>query len=72
MAEFIRLSYRRRVEERKEKIDQQQLLLREVNHRVRNNFAIVTSLLSLQKCNAAGPSEREALATAIARVQALA
>lgn len=71
MAEFIRLTYRRRVEERKEKIELQQLLLREVNHRVRNNFAIITSLLSLQERSAADQCTREALATAIARIQAL-
>lgn len=71
MAEFIRLTYRRRVEERKEKIEHQQLLLREVNHRVRNNFAIVTSLLSLQERSTTDPGTREALATAIARIRAL-
>ncbi len=35
----------------KEEIEQKELLIREINHRVKNNFAIVSSLLNIQKQN---------------------
>jgi two-component sensor histidine kinase len=72
MAEFVQLAFRRRVRERKEKIELQELLLREVNHRAKNNFSMVISLLALQRQNTLDVAAREALATAALRVRALA
>ena len=46
-------------------------LLRELHHRVKNNFQVIASLLSLQK-RAVGPREREILRYPEDRVQALA
>ncbi len=47
------------------------MLLREVKHRVRNNFSVVTSLLALQKQNTMDVGAREALTTAALRICAL-
>jgi len=35
----------------KDEVEQKELLIREINHRVKNNFAIVSSLLNIQKQN---------------------
>jgi two-component sensor histidine kinase len=72
LAELVLLAVRRRAQERKEKAERQTLLLREVNHRVKNNFSIVTAFLTLQSRRAASPDVKEALSTAASRVRALA
>jgi two-component sensor histidine kinase len=48
------------------------LLLREVNHRIKNDLQILTSLLSLQRRAAGSPETRRALGAAAERVAVLA
>lgn len=47
------------------------LLLRELNHRVKNNFQMVASLLDLQRRRAADPATNAALGDALRRVHAM-
>ncbi len=52
-------------------VDQRDLLVREIHHRVKNNLQIVTSLLNLQAQRIRHPAAREALFAACERVSAL-
>lgn len=52
-------------------VDQRDLLVREIHHRVKNNLQIVTSLLNLQAQRIRHPAAREALFAARERVSAL-
>ena len=57
--------------ERMQQIADRDLFLREVEHRVKNNFAIVISLLDLQR-RRADPATADALSTAKARIEGIA
>lgn len=48
-AEVFRRAVRRAVAERREEIEARDLLLREIDHRMKNNFAMVTSLIDIQR-----------------------
>ena len=50
----------------------QEVLTREISHRVKNSLSIVASLLSMQSHKAADPGLREALADALSRVLTIA
>lgn len=52
-------------------LDEKELLLREVHHRVKNNIANVESLLSLQAGSTANAEARAMLQDAISRVQSM-
>jgi PAS domain S-box-containing protein len=63
---------RKRIEEEREAaIREQELLLRELNHRVKNNLQMVSSLLNLQASRMSDPSAKEQFRKAIDRVQAV-
>jgi PAS domain S-box-containing protein len=63
---------RKRIEEEREAaIAEQELLLRELNHRVKNNLQMVSSLLNLQASRMSDPSAKEQFRKAIDRVQAV-
>jgi two-component sensor histidine kinase len=49
-----------------------ELMLYELNHRIRNNLAIITSVLELQKRSQTDPEAKEAFASAVARVHVIA
>ncbi|MCF7936168.1 MAG: PAS domain S-box protein [Synergistales bacterium] len=49
-------------------LEEKELLLREVHHRVKNNMTTIMSLLEIQAANVGDPTAREALATARNRV----
>jgi two-component sensor histidine kinase len=72
VAELFRRAMRRTVAERDAQIAERDLLLHEIDHRVKNNFASVVSLLDLQRRSATDNVTREALAEALGRVESIA
>ncbi|HVI97705.1 MAG TPA: sensor histidine kinase [Sphingomonas sp.] len=71
IAEMFRRAARRAAEERDRQIADRDLFLQEFDHRVKNNFAIVASLLDLQRRRADAPTA-EALSAALQRVESIA
>lgn len=71
LAETFRRAVRRAVGEREEEVDRRDLYLREFDHRVKNNFAIIASLLDLQRRQLSGEAA-QAIADAQARVASIA
>ncbi len=63
---------RERDEELQESIDQKQMLIREVHHRVKNNLQIITSLINLQLGRLRDGESGRALREAQSRINALA
>lgn len=61
----------RAVEEKSAALSQSELLMREMNHRVKNNLAIIQSLLNIQSREATDDHSRGALTESAARVQAV-
>lgn len=59
------------VRENEAKLADRDLLFRELKHRVANDFAIVASLLDLQRRRSADPATRAALEQAMARVRSV-
>jgi two-component sensor histidine kinase len=57
--------------ERGAEVEQRELLLRELNHRVTNNFSMVASLLQLQASRAQDSGAKAALAGALNRVMSI-
>jgi PAS domain S-box-containing protein len=57
--------------EREAALLQRELLLRELNHRVKNNLQMVSSLLNLQAARMSDPETKEQFRKAIDRVQAV-
>jgi two-component sensor histidine kinase len=53
-------------------LDQKQLLIREMNHRIKNNLSLVAAMLSIQARRFPDPSVREELGNAVARINNLA
>jgi two-component sensor histidine kinase len=72
IAELFRRAVRRAVAERDERIGERDLYLREFDHRVKNNFASVISLIDLQRRRAGDAATREALGEALGRVESIA
>lgn len=56
----------------RDSLERQRLLAREVHHRVKNNFQVVMSMLSLQSARLADPAARNAIDQARRRISALA
>lgn len=65
---------RKAIEKRlKDNLDEKQILLREVHHRVKNNLAIISSLLNLQSATIADPAKAiEAFKNSRDRIMAMA
>lgn len=61
----------RRAEEAERSLERRDLLLREVNHRVKNSFQLAANLLQLQAAKSADRKVREALADAADRISVL-
>ena len=63
---------RQRIERQlREALDRQQLLLKEVNHRVNNSLHIVSTMLHLQAAGTENPTEEHALRDASRRIAAI-
>lgn len=72
ITDMARRAVRGMVREREERIRERDMLLREIDHRVKNNLSILASLLSVQKRKATNPEVQEALEEARGRVYSLA
>ena len=72
VAEGFRAAARNVVQERNAKLAQRDLLFRELQHRVGNDFAIVSSLLDLQRQRSDNPGTRSALESAMGRISSIA
>ncbi|UYY57793.1 sensor histidine kinase [Sphingomonas sp. S2-65] len=72
IADLFRRAVRRATAERDREIAERDLFLEEFDHRVKNNFTLVTAMLDLQRRRAASSETAEALGTALARVQSIA
>jgi two-component sensor histidine kinase len=71
IAQLFRDSAKRGAAERAVKLEERELLLRELNHRVTNNFSMVASLLQMQASRAAEPAAKAALTSALNRVMSV-
>jgi len=71
VAEGFRSAARRLAGERNAKLQERELLFRELQHRVGNDFAIVNSLLDLQRRRSASSETRSALQHAMGRIQSI-
>ncbi|SOB79261.1 Two-component sensor histidine kinase, contains HisKA and HATPase domains [Sphingomonas guangdongensis] len=72
ICDLFRRAVRRAAEERDREIAERDLFLAEFDHRVKNNFALVQSLLELQRRRSPEPATQEALGTALTRVESIA
>jgi two-component sensor histidine kinase len=72
VAEGFRLSSQLIVTERNAKLADRELMFRELQHRVTNDFTIVNSLLDLQRRSSNSPETRNALEQAMGRVRSIA
>lgn len=68
LAEIFRSETRAAILARNAEIEKRDTLMRELDHRTKNNFAIVASLLRLQKSREASPEAQHALDIAANRV----
>lgn len=71
IAHIFKLSARRAAGERGAKLEERELMLRELNHRVMNNFSMVASLLQMQASRAPDETAKAALKSALNRVMSV-
>jgi len=72
VGEGFRVAAQRIVAERNAKLAERELLFRELQHRVSNDFTIVNSLLDLQRRRSTDPETRQALEQAMGRIRSVA
>lgn len=72
LAEMFRRSVHRATQERDRQIAERELFLEEFDHRVKNNFMLVASLLEMQRRRAGTGETADALGSALARVESIA
>lgn len=72
VGEVFRRAVRLAVSERDARIAERELLLRELDHRVRNNFAAVASLVDMQRRRTHDEATRNALSEVLGRVESIA
>jgi len=72
LTEAVRRAAQRKMLVAKEEVVQREMLLREHEHRTRNNLSLIINLLNLQRRQASAPDVASALDQAIARVQTIA
>ncbi len=69
--ERIEVAVRERTRQLEAALDAQETLLHEVDHRVKNNLQMVSSLIVLQRRTITDPKVRESLGTMLERIEAL-
>lgn len=72
LAHGFRRSSERADQKRSATLESRELLLRELNHRIKNNFQMVAGLLEMQRRTAVEPATAQALEDVIIRVHSLA
>ncbi|WP_066798720.1 sensor histidine kinase [Sphingomonas soli] len=72
LAEMFRRAVRRAADERDREVAERDLFLEEFDHRVKNNFTLVASLLDMQRRRAGEGETAEALGAALSRVESIA
>lgn len=72
LAETFRRAVHRATRERDREIADRDLMLSEFEHRVKNNFQIVASMLDIQRRRVSDPAASEALGAAMMRVDSIA
>jgi len=72
LAEVFRRAVRRATQERDREIADRDLMLSEFEHRVKNNFQIVASMLDIQRRRVSDPAASDALGAAMMRVDSIA
>lgn len=72
VGEAFRLAAKKIMAERNAKLAERELLFRELQHRVNNDFTIVNSLLDLQRRKSGDPETRGALEQAMGRIRSVA
>ncbi|RYY45147.1 MAG: DUF4118 domain-containing protein [Sphingomonadales bacterium] len=72
LAEMFRRSVRRATAERDREVAERDLFLEEFDHRVKNNFTLVASLLDMQRRRAGDGETAQALGAALSRVESIA
>lgn len=72
VGEAFRIAARNIVAERSAKLAERELLFRELQHRVNNDFTIVNSLLDLQRRRSSDPQIRQTLEQAMGRIRSVA
>lgn len=72
VAERFRRAVRHAVLERDREVAERDLFLQEFDHRVKNNFALVASVLELKRRRATNPDTAAALESALTRVESIA
>ncbi|WP_331013371.1 sensor histidine kinase [Sphingomonas sp.] len=72
LAEMFRRAVRRVAAERDREVAERDLFLEEFDHRVKNNFTLVASLLDMQRRRAGEGETAEALGAALSRVESIA
>lgn len=72
LAETFRRAVHRATAERDREIADRDLMLSEFEHRVKNNFQIVASMLDIQRRRVSDPAAGEALGSALMRVDSIA
>ncbi len=72
VTEAFRAASRRELEARTERLKLRELLFRELDHRVKNTLALITSLVDIQRRRATDPAAQEALSQVASRLQSIA
>lgn len=72
LAETFRRAVHRATDERDREIADRDLMLSEFEHRVKNNFQIVASMLDIQRRRVSDPAASDALGAALMRVDSIA
>ena len=72
VGEAFRIAAQKIVAERNAKLAERELLFRELQHRVNNDFTIANSLLDLQRRRSTDPETRHALEQAMGRIRSVA